>query len=79
MWCKWAIQRGHRIEETAEKLSKVKRHGSGADADKRRPWLYAADSSQCRGCRLATAADLKGLLSGSWRGDFAEYTANCKL
>jgi hypothetical protein len=23
MWRKWAIQRGHRIEETTEKLSKV--------------------------------------------------------
>ena len=23
MWCKWAIQRGHSIEETAEKLSEV--------------------------------------------------------
>ena len=23
MWCKWAIQRGHGIKETAEKLAKV--------------------------------------------------------
>jgi hypothetical protein len=23
MWCKWAIQRGHGIEETAEKLAEV--------------------------------------------------------
>jgi hypothetical protein len=23
MWCKWAIQRGHSIEQTAEKLEEV--------------------------------------------------------
>jgi hypothetical protein len=49
MWCKWAIQRGHDIEETADKLFEV-----SAKAQERIRIRgdrgYTFDRPQCRGC-----------------------------
>ena len=53
MWCKWAIQRGHGIKQTAEKLTEVSAKAQERIRMRGRPRLYTADGPQCCGCRRA--------------------------